>query len=308
MDHGYNKVAWDSAERILEHADGDILGIFDCCNAGHLSQFRRSPVRFEYLGACGSDQTTQGPGLDSFTSALIWALEELSSDGPFSTSALQRKIMHAPHFPKKQVPHLGPRLLAPTDFIMLAPNELPEESGPNDKQSNNQKPATAYNSFDLRIYVTDMNEKVITSWAKAMNRHASDKDLKMDRCDFRGTNVSRCLDAWSNRARRSTEVRLNQSAKASNALFIAQEHSNNQSVVLAHLDLPAHRDPLTPSSSRCESQLVSGDDFDSDATEKIGPGNKKRKRNGGNGKSKGRCEKRSSRRHPAHQVKFEDSV
>lgn len=304
MDHGYNQVAWDSAERILEHADGDILGIFDCCNAGHLSQFRRAPLRFEYLGACGSDQTTQGPGPDSFTSALIWALEQLSRDGPFSTSALQRKIIHAPKFPKKQVPHLGPRLCAPTDFIMLAPHELPKETGSSDKQSNAPKPSIAYDSFDLRIYVTDMSEQVITAWAKAMNRHASNKDLKMDRCDFRGTNVSRCLDAWSSRARRSTEIRLNQPTDVS---FVAQEQFSDPSVISSHLELPADRNPMTPSSSRCESQLVSGDDIDNDSPENVGPGIRKRKRNGGNGRSKGRREKRSSRRRLAQQVQFEDS-
>ena len=57
--------------------------------------------------------TTARPGPKSFTSALIYALEELLRNRPggrFTTTELLREIMHrAPHFPKDQTPVLSNR-------------------------------------------------------------------------------------------------------------------------------------------------------------------------------------------------------
>jgi hypothetical protein len=288
--HKHNKVAWDLSERILEGADGDVLGIFDCCHAGHLSQFR-SPLRFEYLGACASDQVTNPPGPRSFTSALIWALKKLKSEGPFSTSALQRKIKDAPDYPKNQYPHLGPRLGSATDYIMIAPHE---EDGPGNQVHNEQQSPAICDSFDLRIYVRDMNDQVIKAWAKAMNRHRSDKDLKVERYDFRGTNLSRCLLVWRGRARDSTEGRLGQPSTI--ASLSVQDPSSNQNDNSSHLQSSTQRDPLTPSSYQSESQRLSGNDEGNDGSRESRPTAKKRKRNAESGKSQDRRGKRSSNR------------
>lgn len=60
---------------------------------------------FEYLAATKKMASTKVPGDDSFTSALIHALEALvmeKAEGRFTTVELLRKINHdAPHFPKK---------------------------------------------------------------------------------------------------------------------------------------------------------------------------------------------------------------
>ena len=55
--------------------------------------------------------TTPVPGEDSFTEALIWALERLAEEkGRFTTVELLRKIkVEAPHFPKDQMPVLSDR-------------------------------------------------------------------------------------------------------------------------------------------------------------------------------------------------------
>ena len=61
---------------------------------------------FEFLAACGPTASTRPPGEDSFTSALIYALERLVDErqgGRFSTIDLLQVIQDdAPHFPKDQ--------------------------------------------------------------------------------------------------------------------------------------------------------------------------------------------------------------
>ncbi|KAI4116368.1 MAG: hypothetical protein LQ345_003202 [Seirophora villosa] len=69
--------------------------------------------RFEYLAATKDQKTTAVPGPNSFTSALIWALEALRKQKPkgrFTTDELLRKIKtDAPDFPKHQTPDLSER-------------------------------------------------------------------------------------------------------------------------------------------------------------------------------------------------------
>ena len=70
-------------------------------------------------------KTTKVPGKDSFTRALIYALETLtkeSTDGRFTTVDLQSKIRDAPYFPKDQQPILFNREKKyPAGHIMLHP-------------------------------------------------------------------------------------------------------------------------------------------------------------------------------------------
>ena len=65
---------------------------------------------FEYLGATDATGTTKVPGKDSFTRALIYALESLvkqRADGRFTTVELLNQIKtNAPDFPKDQNPKL----------------------------------------------------------------------------------------------------------------------------------------------------------------------------------------------------------
>ena len=59
---------------------------------------------FEFLAACGPTGSTKPPGKDSFTSALIYALEKLVDerpDGRFTTIDLLQVIQYeAPYFPR----------------------------------------------------------------------------------------------------------------------------------------------------------------------------------------------------------------
>ncbi|KAF6234773.1 hypothetical protein HO173_006993 [Letharia columbiana] len=76
--------------------------------------------------------TTQVPGEDSFTSALIYALEALVEEKGMSTTVeLLRKIKsHAPNFPSDQIPVLSDRRDdAQAGRIMLHPLHRNQEDG-----------------------------------------------------------------------------------------------------------------------------------------------------------------------------------
>ena len=84
---------------------------------------------FEYLAASTSPYT-RSPGKQSFTSALIWALEKLAHQPPreasqaspmFTTSKLAKTISECPDFPEEQNPSLTTRDIEAWQHIILAP-------------------------------------------------------------------------------------------------------------------------------------------------------------------------------------------
>jgi hypothetical protein len=99
---------WEACDNVLRRVKADVLVIFDCCDTGHLTKLRSGAHVFEYLGAC-STTPTHGPGENSFTVALLWALRQMSSEQPFTTYQLLAKIKEHKLFPQKQVPVLFPR-------------------------------------------------------------------------------------------------------------------------------------------------------------------------------------------------------
>ncbi|KAL8949758.1 MAG: hypothetical protein Q9222_004157 [Ikaeria aurantiellina] len=107
-----NGVVWNNVERLLSPAAGDVLEIFDCCYAGTLGLTRGEDRSFEYLASTNAMGTTKLPGENSFTSALIRALESLVAEkknSAFTTDELLRKIKSDPKFPKDQTPVLSDR-------------------------------------------------------------------------------------------------------------------------------------------------------------------------------------------------------
>lgn len=143
-----NRIVWHEAEQLIHNASRpDIFLIFDCCHAGRVLNMRDRPAWseriFEFLGATGPDGTTPLPGKDSFTSALIWALEELADEGArFMSSELLEKILKAPNFDRDgQVPCMNARgphcvrklILEPMSSEPENPHSRPE--GRRDEQS-----------------------------------------------------------------------------------------------------------------------------------------------------------------------------
>lgn len=75
---------------------------------------------FEYLAACRKDELTPCPGDDSFTSALIWALEGLQDEGkPFNSKTLLERVREAPELPRDQSPILFERLDITNEHIWI---------------------------------------------------------------------------------------------------------------------------------------------------------------------------------------------
>jgi hypothetical protein len=124
---------WNEAEQLIyntQHAD--IFLILDCCHAGKLLSARQktswSDRIFEFLDVSGPEQTTPLPRADSFSSALTWALKELTPDGCFMSSELLEKILNAPRFPQKGQ-FRGPHLIAKTGSPTGSAHQVPAAAG-----------------------------------------------------------------------------------------------------------------------------------------------------------------------------------
>jgi hypothetical protein len=112
----FNHIVWQEAEALMRGAtSADIFLILDCCYAGRLVNMRSrthwSERIFEFLGACAPDSTTPLPGKESFTAALIWALEELAdANKSFSSAELRDKICEYKHKSPDQLPCMSDRV------------------------------------------------------------------------------------------------------------------------------------------------------------------------------------------------------
>lgn len=97
-------IEWIDVERTLAKTTSDVLVIFDCCHAGLLCRpAMRGPSRsFHYVAACKADQFTKSWGEESFTRAMIWALEELASSRGFTVTRLVNTLMDYKPFPRHQ--------------------------------------------------------------------------------------------------------------------------------------------------------------------------------------------------------------
>lgn len=150
-----NSVVWSSVEYAIIDTKADVLLIFDCCNAGRLCLPYRAFGRsyFEFLGACGDNDTTMGPGPASFTRALTWALKELAKkDEAFSTSELKHKIKMHRRFPKDQCPVLSDRHL-PGEHIVISRKGLGSQSAtPAPSKSVRAKELQNKEYIDLRFH------------------------------------------------------------------------------------------------------------------------------------------------------------
>jgi hypothetical protein len=147
MDH----IVWDEAERLIQGAQrADIFLILDCCHAGRLIRTREKPQWsdriFEFLGAAGAGQTTPMPGPNSFTSALIWGLEELAKEcDRFTSSELLEKVSNAPDFGfHGQLPCLAERTLHCVRRLVLEPLALEAEVPPSPGQNNERADSSKY--------------------------------------------------------------------------------------------------------------------------------------------------------------------
>ena len=116
---------------------------------------------FEFLAACGPTASTKPPGKDSFTSALIYALERLVKERPggrFSTIDLLRVIQDdAPYFPKDQTAMISDRLKnTPGGRIVLHPLK---EDGPINPATPEEVDPTKLHTVTLHLDFSDAPTK-----------------------------------------------------------------------------------------------------------------------------------------------------
>ncbi|MCJ1475226.1 hypothetical protein MMC13_003887 [Lambiella insularis] len=193
-----NKVIWNRAEDLLVDTRADVLEIFDCCYAGNLGNDRSPPTRaFEYLAATAPGSTTKSPGPNSFTSALIWALEALVADeGRFTTQQLVSKIKNSPGLPSGQRPILSKRSsrVAPS-FIMLEPisKDPKRQELIRARSSGNNHDSGAAVLLTLKfMFDTRPSEKQVEVLGRALNEivEGSAHDLRVSRIMWGG------LSSW----------------------------------------------------------------------------------------------------------------
>lgn len=228
-------VVWAHIEDNFRHTKADVLEIFDCCYAGNLNDTRQGwgTRSFEFLGACSSGNQTMSPGKESFTSALIWALEALLKDQRrFTVAQLSRQIRLAPDFPRDQVPVQLDRCSNAIERIVLAP--LAETNG-NTKALLNDSNDTIDNQGHLTLnFVFDKSpsKSLIGDFAKALDSAMRRHQIPVKRIGWGGFQPPR------NKAFHAAAKMFQESV---NRKKRKREGDENEHV--------SSRGPLTPSSS-----------------------------------------------------------
>ena len=174
----WNEVDWCAAESILVGTEADVLAIFDCCHAGYLCQPRRGTQRrYGCLGACSAEQYTHQLGKTSFTSALIWALEQLRKPKEcwFPLSKLQQQIMKYLHLPPNQISPMGHRTDASTDHIIVAPISTDDDAVSERSTDEDEAPTE---SFDVRFHFScEITDELIINVAEVLSNVTCKGDL-----------------------------------------------------------------------------------------------------------------------------------
>ncbi|KAI9647715.1 hypothetical protein NHQ30_004101 [Ciborinia camelliae] len=195
-DDELHEVVWSSAEYTIQNTLSDVLVIFDCCNAGEMDRNVRGTSferrAFEYMAATSQSSTTRKPGPNSFTAALIWALEELVGSKPgkrFSTQELVRKIFHAPKFPKDQAPRLteqGPK--GSLRKIVLVP--LDQQSETEAPEPKNMKPAEKRETLNVQfVFNKSISKKMIRDLSKDLSNLIGQGDFEASTVLWEGINI-----------------------------------------------------------------------------------------------------------------------
>jgi hypothetical protein len=187
-----HEIVWSSAEHNIRATKSDVLVIFDCCYAGELERNVRSTFTrraFEYLAATSAKSTTRKPGPRSFTTALIWALNNLVAAGKrFTTQELLSKILNAPSFPEDQSPRLSERGPACLRRIVLAPLNDDALSNISDTDPHDEEEGTREDLSVRFVFNKRITEKMVTGLAVELRRLISDGDFKTTTILWEGIN------------------------------------------------------------------------------------------------------------------------
>ena len=198
---------------------------------------------FEFLAATGEMGYTQVPGKDSFTRALIFALEALvdeRTDGRFTTVELLNKIKtDAPDFPRDQIPMLIKREKKHSaGRIMLHP--LRKEGRDDELERREAASLDPFKGHALTLHF-DFSEKPSSTYLELLGREMNDffqRNVGVNRVRWGGMRPSIAA-----RAAKTLQDRLRR-RRASTRLQEAKPSDGSPQVELAE----NASDPLTPSS------------------------------------------------------------
>ena len=190
----HTTIDWNGVEQNIEQAQGSVLVILDCCFAGILChpKERGNKRQYEILAACGENQMTPWPGEDSFTRALIYALQILCKEQSFSTNQLYQKIREAPNFKnnKSKPEHYASRIEEPSTYqenIVITPNRPCDASvGAAGVDTSVVGLDLETDHFlDLRLYFSQkLDDEILDSTAKSMSVAIARGGLKAKRVSW----------------------------------------------------------------------------------------------------------------------------
>jgi hypothetical protein len=201
-------IDWTDVEASLGKARADVLVILDCCYAGILKS-ERQPTRssrrkFQYIAACQADQLTTSAGKDSFSRAMIEALDSLATKPGFTTRDLVRTLTAYEDFPRSdQEALVFDSRFGPVDediwIAALTEQSANIASQESKRQRENDLPTAAF--LDLRFrfdrHATDSD---VEATAEALKKLiGSTKDLKFHKISLlrRKSNVAAAVQHWS---------------------------------------------------------------------------------------------------------------
>ena len=181
------QAVWNNAERsLVEHADCDMLAIFDACYASniHKAVQKQDPRTYELLTATGHDKMTAGPGRRSFTAALVKslrALREECGENPFTTHQLCEKInLHTER--RRDQSHLWNRFKRFDRTIALAPLK---KSFSERKQEFSQEETRSLLTLTLPLTVARLSNDQIQELARSLSKAVKDIKAPVKRLDWR---------------------------------------------------------------------------------------------------------------------------
>ncbi len=119
---------WGAIQSFLEEAANDILILLDCCASGTANTYEGNGTT-ELISACAWNETANGVGPYSLTSALVIELRRLSQKLSFSVGELYRNVfMRTQNRMPEDIPQRGrerERHPAPIHLILTQDAQLP---------------------------------------------------------------------------------------------------------------------------------------------------------------------------------------
>ncbi|KAF1972167.1 hypothetical protein BU23DRAFT_469178 [Bimuria novae-zelandiae CBS 107.79] len=174
---------WDTAERPLFDMEGDVLAILDCCFASRAGlKMKQEDLRtYQLLAASPAGSPTEGPGKNSFTTALCDSLSELIDESGGGNFPLTKLIQRINRQRTKIACVPWDRLHKHNRQIQLA--RLAEA---HDRVASfeNREPEKAYLNFRLSLATDDLEKEQIEMLARQMPKACKEARIPVLRIDW----------------------------------------------------------------------------------------------------------------------------